>query len=423
MITDTPLLLAEKITAAVSLGLLIGLEREWARKEAGVRSFAIASLLGMLSWLVSPTLALVQVGIIVILIIAANVYSLYKGEQLLITTSLALAVTNILGILVGMGEFFIAFACAIVVTALLSWKTEFETFISKLTVAEIRGALLMGFITFVVYPLLPPDYIDPWHIVNPRSIWVTVIIVSALNFINYILLRLLGTKGLRYSAILGGLVNSAATTILLGDEFRANPDYARVAPADFILADLAMIVRNGALVAIFSLVVEPQANFAVLLILGPMALVAAIISLIILMRTRQAPQPPTQKSRLKSPLAIRSVLKFGLLFFSLTVISGLAQRLFGSLGFLIVVVVGSLASAASSAVLVGTQLRLHTLAPGPAAIAMYLATVVGLVENVVIFYIVTRQRAISLRLALFSLLIGLAGGISIVLLAYSGLSV
>ena len=126
MITDTPLLLAEKITAAVSLGLLIGLEREWARKEAGVRSFAIASLLGMLSWLVSPTLALVQVGIIVILIIAANVYSLYKGEQLLITTSLALAVTNILGILVGMGEFFIAFACAIVVTALLSWKTEFE---------------------------------------------------------------------------------------------------------------------------------------------------------------------------------------------------------------------------------------------------------------------------------------------------------
>lgn len=222
MITDAPLLLAEKITASVCLGLLIGLEREWAHKEAGVRSFALVSLLGTLSWLVSPTLAFVQVGIVVVIIIVANAYSLYKDEPLLITTSLALAVTNILGILVGMEQFFIAFACAIMVTALLSWKTEFVTFTSKLTVTEIRGTLLMGFITFVVYPLLPPGFIDPWHIVNPRSIWITVIVISALNFVNYILLRQLGMKGLRYSAILGGLVNSAATSVLLGEEFSAS---------------------------------------------------------------------------------------------------------------------------------------------------------------------------------------------------------
>ena len=420
---DAPLLLAEKITASVCLGMLIGLEREWARKEAGVRSFALVSLLGTLSWLVSPTLAFIQVGIVVVIIIVANAYSLYKDEPLLITTSLALAVTNILGMLVGMEQFFTAFACAIVITALLLWKTELVAFTSKLTVTEIRGTLLMGFITFVVYPLLPPGFIDPWHIVNPRSIWITVIVVSALNFVNYILLRQLGMKGLRYSAILGGLVNSAATAVLLGEELKANPDLAPTAPTDFMLADLAMILRNGALVAIFSWVVGPQTSLAVLLILGPMAVVAGAISLIILLSTKPKTQLPNQKPALTSPLAIRSVLRFGLLFFSLTIISGLAQRLFGSLGFLVVVVLGALASAASSAVLVGTQVQLHMLAPDAAALAMYFASLVGLVENVVIFYTVTRQPAISLRLALFSLLIALSGGVAIALATYFGLSV
>src|SRR5260221_12702229 len=110
MIMDAPLLLAEKITASVCLGMLIGLEREWARKEAGVRSFALVSLLGTLSWLVSPTLAFIQVGIVVVIIIVANAYSLYKDEPLLITTSLALAMTNIMGMLFGLEQFFIAFA-------------------------------------------------------------------------------------------------------------------------------------------------------------------------------------------------------------------------------------------------------------------------------------------------------------------------
>src|ERR1700737_2763821 len=108
---DATLLLAEKVGASAAIGLLIGLEREWAHKEAGVRSFAIAALMGTLAWLVSPILAYVQVSIILIAILLANFYNLVKDEPVEITTSLALAATNILGILVGTGSFFIAFTC------------------------------------------------------------------------------------------------------------------------------------------------------------------------------------------------------------------------------------------------------------------------------------------------------------------------
>jgi uncharacterized membrane protein (DUF4010 family) len=414
---DPLLLLAAKVASSVAIGLLIGLEREWAHKEAGVRSFAFAALLGTLAWLVSPALAYVQLGIVLAIIIIVNLYSLQKDRNLEITTSLALAVTNVLGILVGMGSFFIAFACAIVITALLSWKTELVTFTSKLTVAEIRGSLLMAFITAVVYPLLPDSYVDPWHIVNPRSIWLTVIIVSALSFVNYVLLRQFGMKAIRYSAILGGFVNSAATSALIGEELKASPDFAVAAPAAFLLADIAMIVRNVVLVAIFSWAAGPQGSITVSIVLGPMVLVAAIIVVVTYFRSERKTQVPSKSSPLTSPLALRSVLSFGLLFFSLTVVSGLSQRLFGAIGFLVVAVVGALASAAASSVLVGTYLRLQQIAAGPAAIAVYLATVVGLLEDVVIFYTVTRNRSISLRLAFFLLLIIATGGIAVVFLA------
>lgn len=398
------------------MGLLIGLEREWAHKEAGVRSFTIAALLGTLSWLVSPYLALVQVGVVLTVIIIVNGYSLVKQTPLEVTTSLALALTNVLGILIGVGNFFAAFTCAIVITAFLSWKTELVEFTSKLSAAEIRGTLLMAFITAVVYPLLPDTAIDPWHIINPRSIWLTVIIVAALNFINYILLRQFGARGIRYSAILGGLVNSAATSLLLGQELKKDAALAANMPTDFVLSDLAMIARNGALVAIFSWLAGPQVSLDTLIVLGPMALVAGIIAAVRLLWNRKPPRQLSQAMPLASPLALRSVLQFGVIFFSLTAIGGAAQRLLGEFGFLVVAVVGSLASAAASAVLIGTQARTHLIGAHVAAITIYLATAAGLLENVVIFYSVTRDRPITVQLAIFSGLIILFGGIAVALL-------
>jgi uncharacterized membrane protein (DUF4010 family) len=413
---DVPLLLAEKVVVSAGIGLMIGLEREWAHKEAGTRSFSFAALLGTLAWLVAPTLAFIEVGVVLVLIVLVNAYALHKDLPLQVTTSFALAATNVLGILVGSGAFFLAFTSAIVLTALLSWKTELVTFTSKLTEAEIRSALLLAFITAVIYPLLPDRFIDPWNLVNPRAIWLTVLLVSGINFVNYILLRQLGARGMRYSAILGGLVNSAAIAVLLGQEFKQDPDTAPTIPANFLLADLAMIFRNAALVVIFSWSTGLQESFPTLIVLVPMMLVAGISALVVFLRSHKKPQQAPHRAPFTSPLGLRYVLSFGFLFLSLTVLSGLGQRFFGAIGFLAVVVVGALASAASSAVLVGTHLSMHALQASPAAIAMYFATLVGLVENVVILSLLTRDRAMSTRIALLSLPIMLVGGAIMALL-------
>ena len=432
---DLPFLLALKVAASASIGILIGLERTWAHKEAGVRSFAIAALLGTLSWLVTPTLAYVQVGIVVVVLLLVNVYGMWNERSLEITTSLALAAVNVLGIVIGIGDFFLAFASALVIAALLAWKTELVTFSSKLTAAEIRGTLLLGFITVVVYPLLPDRFIDPWKVLNPRSVWLSVMIVSGLSFVNYVMLRQFGTRGIHYSAILGGLVNSAATTALLGQEVQDGASTA-AAPTDVVLSDLAMILRNWALVVIFSFPRGLRASLSTVIVLVPMMLAAGMVALFAIWGSRrsrqkashhpegevlqQLEQEAPQKRWLKSPLELRSVLGFGMLFLLLTVISGVANRLFGAIGFLAVVVAGALASAASSSVLVGQQLGRGQVAGSSAVIAMFLATLVGLLENIVIFWFVTRKPGPSLRLALLTAPIVLVGVMAVVIVTIFG---
>src|SRR5438270_7285935 len=433
---DALLLLAAKVAGSACIGMLIGLERTWAHKEAGVRSFAIATLLGTLSWLVTPTLAYVQVGIVLLVLILVNIYALWNERSVEITTSLALASANVLGIVIGMGNFFLAFASALMVTALLAWKTELVTFSSKLTVAEIRSTILFGFITGVVYPLLPDRFIDPWKVLNPRSVWLSIVIVSGLSFANYLLLRQFGTRGIRYSAILGGLVNSAATVALLGQEVREDTSTVAEAPTNVVLSDLAMVLRNCALVVIFSFPQGIQASISTVKVLMPMMLAAGIVALFAILGPRRSNQKPSQhpeqeapqqleqeapqKRRLQSPLELRSVLGFGMLFLSLTVISGVANRLFGTIGFLAIVVVGALASAASSSVLVGQQLSSGHVAGSAAAIAMFLATLVGLLENVVIFWLVTRKPGPSLRILLLTVPIVLIGILAVVVVTNFG---
>ena len=465
---DISVQLALKIAASLAIGLLIGLERQWARKDAGVRTFALVALLGTCAWLIAPALAFAQFGLVVLVILLVNAYAFWESQKLQITTSVALALTNVLGIALGGGNFFLAFAGAVTIVALLSWKTELLTLSGKLTEVEIRGALLLVFISVVVYPLLPSQSVDPWKILNLRSVWLTVILVSWLKFINYILLRQFGERGIRYSSLLGGLVNSAAMALFLGQEVQANAHTEKEAPANMLLAGTAMIFRNWLLVLLFSLPQGLTHSLPTVIVLVPVMLLAGGMAGLALLRTRhdrsrvssrqslreatekqpereaepvqtqqttsgqqavqeitparseQAAEPvrtkqdhsgqhaqPDQgkqkKQLIKSPLALGSVFGFGLLFLSLTVVSGAARVLFGSLGFLVVVVVGALASAASSAVLVGQELTKGLVGGTPAAIAMFLATVVGLLENVVIFWLVARKPATGTRMILFTL--------------------
>ena len=187
---------ATKISICLGVGILVGLERAWAHKEVGVRTFAITALLGLLGSLLGTPFALAVIVGILLIIAYINVGSLWVNRSLEITTSVALMVVVLLGVLIGRGYVFVPVASAVLVTMLLAWKTELARFYTALLPEEIRSAVLLGLLGFVIYPVLPDRFVDRWQLLNPRQAWVTVIVLASIGFLNYVLLRLYSRRGL-----------------------------------------------------------------------------------------------------------------------------------------------------------------------------------------------------------------------------------
>jgi hypothetical protein len=193
------------------LGLLVGLEREWSNKDIGARTFAMTALLGLLGAMLGTPLLLLSGVTVLILIVFANLRGLQAARKLEATTSVALAIIFLLGVLVGQGHLFTPVACSILVAMLLSLKPQLRAFAGGLSQQEVRSALLLGLLGFVIWPLLPDRFVDPWQLIQPREEWITVVVIACLGFLNYVLLRIYGSKGIYLAAVFGGLVNSTAT--------------------------------------------------------------------------------------------------------------------------------------------------------------------------------------------------------------------
>ena len=150
-------------------------------------------------------------GLVGILVIFLNIETIRTNEGAEITTSAALLVTAFIGLLAGQGHTFTPTALGVATAALLAWKEPLAGFSRALTESELRSAILLAILAFVAYPILPYGSVDPWGLIEPRSAWITVLLIAALGFTNYVLLKLYGARGIELTGFLGGLVNSTVT--------------------------------------------------------------------------------------------------------------------------------------------------------------------------------------------------------------------
>jgi uncharacterized membrane protein (DUF4010 family) len=417
---------ASKIALAVAVGLLVGLEREWAQKAVGVRTFAIIALLGTLTYLVASQLLIVAFCGTFLLVILLNIHHLIKDwprttadaaaprkaaresayavdrdAPLEITTSAALLVTLMLGALIGQGHYFTAVTSAIVMTMLLAWKEGLSRFAGGLQPEEIRSAVLLGLLTFVIYPLLPDRFIDPLDLLNPKQSWLIVVVIAGLGFANYVMLRFYGTRGAYYAAFLGGLVNStAAATELLG-LFRGVDDSTSLAVAVIMVTSVAMFLRNLVILAIFA----PAAAGTALLPLVAMTLAA--LSVVWLHRDRDGAR--VSPLSLSSPVSMPHVLKFAALFVALAAAGTLAQRYLGTLGFLTFSLAGGLVSSASTTATAAALAAAGKITPNNAGMAAVLTSMASASVDVPIVYRQIRDKTVSCRLAGVSVLVLVVG--------------
>src|SRR3954466_2383020 len=131
-----------RIGLAIGLGLFVGLEREWRQKDAGLRTFGFAALLGALGGINGEHYALVSLLLLGVLLTLMNWQVIRRGEKAELTTSAALLVTGYVGVLAGVGHTFTPVVVAVAPAGLLAWKEQLAGFSIGLTAAELRGAIL-----------------------------------------------------------------------------------------------------------------------------------------------------------------------------------------------------------------------------------------------------------------------------------------
>jgi uncharacterized membrane protein (DUF4010 family) len=382
--------IALKMAVAIGIGMLAGMEREWSNKDVGIRTFAIVSLLGMLAVLVGQSMAIAALIGVFLLVIAMNTRSLLNDRSLEMTTSAALILNYLLGVLVGLGHIFTPVAGAIVMTMLLAWKTELSRFAGGLQTSEIRSAVLLGLIGFVIYPVLPNRYIDHWQLFNPSDAWISVIAIAGIGFVNYVLLRIYSTRGLYLGAIFGGLVNSSATVAELSTRLQETGLAARAATL-CLLTTIAMFARNLILATIFS----PRSLSATLMPLLAMTLVAFFW----VWRDRRIEEAVPGTLTLTSPISIAKVIWFGILFIAIQIAGSLLTKYFGSGGMLATGIFGGLVSSASTTAAAATMAMHGRITAALAGSATVLTSLASAAVNLPIVWRTIKDKTVVKTLA------------------------
>ncbi|ELZ48564.1 MgtC/SapB transporter [Halorubrum californiense DSM 19288] len=330
-----------KLVLATALGMFLGLEREWSQKSAGIRTFALVSLAAAVFSLLGESGLLVVGGVLVVasaVLLAVRSFVEPEVDGLSLTTSASLLVAYGVGVLVAEGLFIESVTVAVLSSLLLVLKRELHEFAWGLSREEVRSAVEFTILAFVVFPLLPAETIDPWDAVQPRLVWSLVVAVSAIGFVNYVLVKRYQGRGYAVTGFFGGLVNSTAVVAEMAKRAKGRADLGEIAVGSILLANAAMAFRNAAVVAVF----VPEAALVVGAPLGAITLAGIGVAV------WRSDWRTTMEAELTSPFSLGNALTFGALFILVLLVSAVAEQTFGAGGFVATSFLAGLVSSGTS---------------------------------------------------------------------------
>lgn len=262
------------LALALGLGLLIGVDRERrkgrgpTRHFAGIRTFSLVALTGAIAQsLEQPWVT----GAAALLVAALAVVSHLKDRSRDpgVTTEMALFVTFLLGVL-AIEHQALAAAVGVVVAGLLAARTALQRFSTRtLSEQELRDALILAGAALIILPLAPDQPLAWLGGVNPRSVWLLVVLIMGVQSVGHVALRLFGARlGLPLSGLFAGFVSSTVTIAAMGARARKQPE-SRMA---CISAAWFSTVATALQISLIALALQPSA----LRIVGP-AMAAALV--------------------------------------------------------------------------------------------------------------------------------------------------
>jgi len=332
--------LLERLLLALAIGLLIGIERGWQERAgkdgsraAGVRTYALIGLLGGISALLSGLAGNFFLGLA--LLALAGSLALFEWREAEANNSasatglIAGLIAFALGAYAVLGDMIVAGASGIAATLILAERQALHAFVANLTWQELRSALLLLVMSFVLLPLLPNHPVDPWSALNPRQLWLMVVIIAALSYVGYICVRIAGERaGLIYAAAAGGLVSSTTVTWTYARLARSHPANSVPLAAGVTTAWAISLLR----MSVIATVISPGLIRPLFSILALPVLFLAGFALVMYRRAKAVVE--ATPLALTDPFKLSEVLKFGALLTSVTLIAKLAGNGPSQLGLL-----------------------------------------------------------------------------------------
>jgi len=330
--------LLTKALFALAVGALVGLERERFKKMAGLRTFMLTSLFGMLSAHLArtyPGLMLVAGGVAGAIMFVAYWVRARRSGQTGLTTVLALGVSFLLGVLAESGEFFVVASISVIITLALAGKKHMQRFARRLTQQELLDALKFLIATVVILPILPNTAIDPWGVFNPFEMWLLAVLVLSVSFVGYVAMKILGpAKGTASLGLLGGMASSTAVTSAMAARVKATPKLLHAGTFAVVLASSTMFARS---LIVLGALNEELAGSLLWPFVG-MSLFGWLVCAVLWLKLSEK----HTSVKLGSSFAIMPALKFAALYTLISFVSFFAQRMLGDAGVITTAILAGL---------------------------------------------------------------------------------
>jgi uncharacterized membrane protein (DUF4010 family) len=408
-----------RLGIALAVGLVVGLERGWRERDspegsrtAGIRTYGLSGLLGG----VFAALAQVAGGPLVLSVGFLGfgaVFAWFKfheaesDETFSVTGVVAALLVFALGALAVAGDPQVAAATGVATAGLLASRVALHRFLARLSWNELRSALLLAAMTAIVLPVLPNAPVDPWGGVNPREIWLFMVLTAGVSFAGYVAVKIAGpTRGVILTGLAGALVSSTAVTVAFARRAAAG-EPAGLLSAAACLAGLVSIMRVVTIVAVVRPGLAPH-------FVGPALIGAAAFGSGALALLRRSDKNTPVETRLENPFELAPLALFAGAFALVALLSAWATQRFGSGGIYVTSSLFGLmdvdVAALTAARLAGTTISMEV---GARAILLALAT--NAVVRVVYAAIAgSRAYAVPLGAATFGALV--LGGTAAVIL-------
>lgn len=336
----------------MAIGLLVGLQREHAKRKsgeemfAGTRTFAFIGLAGGLAayaalQLDGPWVFVTGLAVVGAFVAMAYFEGLQEGE-IGLTTEIAAMVVFITGGLAVIGDLVVAAAAGVVTVTLLAIKPQTRELAREIDNEDIYATVKFAILAALVLPLLPTETYgpSPFDATSPFKVGLMVVFISGLSFIGYVLIQIVGARrGTGLTGLLGGLVSSTAVTVSMSERSRNSSGLERPLALGLLLAWTIMFVR---------VIIEVAAvNFELLSeVWMPMtagAVAGTAVAGFLYFREGSAPTEESDDGKFTNPFRLRPAIEFGLIYGVVLIVAKAASEWLGDAGVYASAVVSGIA--------------------------------------------------------------------------------